>query len=107
MRWLLRLFLALSLIASAPAVAPCCAPAPEVACCDDESGCPPGPDGACVVAADAPFLVQSVEGRVVPSLAVLAAPTTATADAGFASFELPIPAAYAPPPPRRILPLRL
>ena len=107
MRWLLRLFLALSVIASAPAVAPCCAPAPEVACCDDESGCPPGPDGECVVTADAPFLVQSSEGRDVPPLAVLAAPASATAGAGFTRLEPPLPAGLAPPPPRRNLPLRL
>src|SRR5688572_20130959 len=107
MRWLLRLFLALSLIASAPAVAPCCAPAPEVACCGDESGCPPGPDGECAIATDTPFLVQSIEGREVPSLAMLAAPRAATAGTGFTRFEPPIPAGFAPPPPRRTLPLRL
>jgi hypothetical protein len=107
MPWLLRLFLVLSVIASAPAVAPCCVPAPEVDCCDDESGCPPGPDGECVVTADAPFLVQSAEGREVPPLAVLAAPTAATAGDAFTRFEPPIPAGFAPPPPRRNRPLRL
>lgn len=107
MRWLLRLFLVLSVIASAPAVAPCCVPAPEVACCEEETGCPPGPDGECVVTADAPFLVQTAEGREVPPLAILAAPRAATAGAGFTRLEPPIPAGLAPPLPGRVLPLRL